>query len=309
MVGAPTRGRTTAMSSFVDDLARSLAQPIPRRRALSLLGQALLAAALPSVLRPRPARANSCTECNTNPNTPILCVQPVAEGICYHDCCSPTALCCKTAHGALCCEPTSCFECGSAPDGDGIERPICVPKTGTVYCTDYEAHRLFCCNTGEICCGAACCGTNEDCCTDATFNYCCETTGTCCHGKCCKAGEECCGTFCCGLGETCCGDHCCAYEWECCTDYATGEHTCCPPTQKCSGGHCKCKGKKKKCGKGKKARKCCKNETCCGLNDCCAPDQVCCTDVALGGFCCPPGWVCSTDALGNAECLDLSTAG
>ena len=58
-LGRPTR-RATAMSrQSLDDLARTLAEPMPRRRALRFAGAALVASVLPG-LRPRGALADGC---------------------------------------------------------------------------------------------------------------------------------------------------------------------------------------------------------------------------------------------------------
>ena len=46
------------MSNLFDDLARNLAKPMPRRRAVTVLGAALVTAAIPGI-RPRPAQAGN----------------------------------------------------------------------------------------------------------------------------------------------------------------------------------------------------------------------------------------------------------
>jgi hypothetical protein len=47
------------MSELLDELARSLAQPMPRRRALRLLGGAVVAVAVPGFAKTTKARAAS----------------------------------------------------------------------------------------------------------------------------------------------------------------------------------------------------------------------------------------------------------
>lgn len=54
---------TPTNESFFDNLARTLASPMPRRRAVRVLGAAVVVATLPG-LRPRSALARSSKECN-----------------------------------------------------------------------------------------------------------------------------------------------------------------------------------------------------------------------------------------------------
>ena len=225
------------MSEFLDDLARSLAQPMPRRRALVLLGRALVAAALPAVLRPAPARANSCQGC-TDPNL-RLCRNGTGQ-ICSFVCCPPDQLCCTAQHGVICCNPSSCYTCGKVVSGQE-EYASCVPKDGAVFCSD------FCCRAGQTCCGSGCCPPGTSCCGGKD---CCPSTEVCSRkgkckckkgrakkkcgniGKCCK-GETCCGgADCCAPGETCCDKTCCATNEICCGNF------CCDSDETCCGTNC-----------------------------------------------------------------------
>ncbi|MDQ3945782.1 MAG: hypothetical protein M3357_11640, partial [Actinomycetota bacterium] len=65
------------MDSRFDDFTRALGAPLPRRRALALIGASVLGAALG--LRPRPASAGHCaTErtCKKNDKGDLVCVRP-----------------------------------------------------------------------------------------------------------------------------------------------------------------------------------------------------------------------------------------
>ena len=52
------------MSEFLDELARSLARPMPRRRALRILGGALVTVATPASLLAGRASASSAIGCD-----------------------------------------------------------------------------------------------------------------------------------------------------------------------------------------------------------------------------------------------------
>ena len=236
------------MSAFLDDLAKSLAQPISRRRALGLIGRALLAGALPAVLRPRPAQADSCAKgCTSNPNL-VVC-RNAAPPICSFQCCAPGDLCCTANHGAVCC-PANCYTCGKVTVGQE-EYPVCVPDPGgTVACPGFGQVPSFCCKTGESCCGDRCCQAGYECCPDPVTGAknCCPPTRTCQNGKCvckngsrsckkrkrkCCKGEKCCGKkLCCSTDETCCGkSQCCAAGETCC-----GGLLCCRVGEVCVNG-------------------------------------------------------------------------
>ena len=85
----PRHGRAAEMSEFLDELARSLARPMPRSRAVRLLGGALVTAAVP-LLRAAPGSGAStqavpkkCADYREGPTCPKLCCRdcpPIPSG-------------------------------------------------------------------------------------------------------------------------------------------------------------------------------------------------------------------------------------
>ena len=140
------------MSEFLDELARSMAKPMPRRRALRMLGGALAGAALPGAWASRALAG--------------------VKGQQFH-LCNPDPRC------FLC-------ECPAPPAGDGtaLFYKICCPKNGPTLgdnCVCYKPP-----NGGAACkpkkrcdatCGKECCKEGE-CCCDRIFTlkdpYCCD---------------------------------------------------------------------------------------------------------------------------------------
>ncbi|MEZ5098570.1 MAG: hypothetical protein R3C15_01920 [Thermoleophilia bacterium] len=161
-----------------DELARSLARPVPRRSALRLLGAALVAAAVPAV-RTAGARAaapggdDPCPTCAGRPGTAPCCVRlsattaRIAIGQCYdldtEQCC--TGVVAYTRDGLptawICQKHEVCN-----PDGEAI----CACPGGSPRCSGE------CCPLGARCVEGACVCKDE---RDP------------CKGICCKKGEEC----------------------------------------------------------------------------------------------------------------------
>ena len=141
--------------SLFDELARSLAQPVPRRSALRILGSALVAVGVPGLLpsRARAAPADDpCPTCADRPNSTPCCVRlsdvtaRVAVGQCYY---SGTEQCCTgpSAYDGL---PTAWIcpkykTCGA----DGVKLCIGCPD-GRDPCKD------VCCEEGEECIDGEC---------------------------------------------------------------------------------------------------------------------------------------------------------
>jgi hypothetical protein len=294
------------VSAFLDELARALAEPMPRSRAIRVLGMTVASAAVP-LLRPKPAAARYSRafrpSCHTahcpsgNPPDPddpytLLCKcneKPTGSPI------EPT-MCNK-----ICCDPCQ-HECECLP---GAVR--CKPKAGAV--------------AGAVHCGSKCCGNNEYC-ANAARSKCCPDNP---RKDYCDATDRGSGKYvdlCCVPGECCRDDgplqagkpkaSCCPRE-RCCK----GE--CCGPQQKCVNGSCKCKDpKKQQCGKDccskekGKEQPCCDNQiccehgrTCCGI-DCCDPKtQKNCCQLGKGTKCCPVGLdCCGPTCCGSTEtCL------
>jgi len=272
--------------SGLDDVARSVAGEMPRRRALRVIAGAVAAAVVPGWLA-APARARRVT-CITPQK---LCRCPSINGLFYEICCSADDECvCKAPPdgyamcaakpcpagrtcGSICCEPN---ETCADPDLE-----YCCPPRHTA-CRG--GGTVSCCAPGRACCAGKCCPVGKAC-HRGTCQRCPQGTRK-CGGRCCTKGQTCCNGRCCTAKQKCCfADHCCAKTATCC-----GE-TCCTAKQTCCDDHC-----------------CTKPKTCCG-EGCCAPGTTCvetaggfacCPDARLvvaGGarVCCPPGDVAAGD--------------
>ena len=262
------------MSAFLDDLARAMVRPMPRRRALRLLGGALVGASVPGALRPRAARGaprgrvgtlGLCEkDCSGALPVPCICPGPDPK-YCFETCGVPGSTCC----------------CLKGSDGKPSGAVACPPGTR---CGKPGERNCPCVNT----CGDpyVCCGQNQYCANPKT-KLCCNNDERGCGGMCCKANEECrrirVGTS----STTVCEQKCPPGRAWC------GTNTCCPPKWRCANertGLCKrCARNQEECG-----TKCCDKATsrCCGPNLCCKKGRACCT---VGGtrICCPPNTKCA----------------
>ena len=88
------------MTAFLDELARAMAKPLPRRRALRLFGGAIVALALPA------ARAGAAPATHDCPAQGlVLCQCPAANGLFFKLCCwSKEACTCDIPRQATCCQ-------------------------------------------------------------------------------------------------------------------------------------------------------------------------------------------------------------
>jgi hypothetical protein len=146
--------RTWNMSYFLDDVARILASPMPRRQSLRLLG-GLIAGTFLGNLGIRQAiaqqsSANAETRCGTGSLT-----------------CKSNQVCCTTGSkpfcvtmGKSCCGNTSCS------------------STAQTCCTTSSAP--FCITKGKTCCGKTSCDPSHVCCN----GVCCADHQVCVKGRC-----------------------------------------------------------------------------------------------------------------------------
>ncbi len=308
----------------LDDLARTLAQEMPRRRALRVIAGAVAAAAMPAWLA-RPAAAGRKPLKHT-------CDIEVAERgwqyctpateACFPTCCPGDWKCSVGPLGSngcpsvtVCCNPCDPLKSQVLPGGNCGPGPVaehCCPgnrKCGSKCCDvgsvcadpDLEfcceprelacrgGGTVSCCKPGVACCAGRCCAPGQRCYQGRCRNRCPQGTRRCGH-NCCGKFQTCCDGTCCTRNQKCCfGDHCCAKTKTCCGQ------GCCNPGAKCCGNHC-CAGTASCCGTG-----CCPaNQTCvttAGQKTCCPNAQVarvggaavCCPagDVAVGDRCCP----------------------
>ena len=266
------------MSEFLDELARSLAKPMPRSRAVRLLGSALLTAAVPGALRTaaghaRRSGSGACPpapNCNSEPNT-NLCTKPVVgnDGCTRYikACCprgggDPQPKCCVgdgRSGGVKCCRPCEdCFTGGGEPQCLKNKKRSC----GTECCPEGQfcgspKHNL-CCREGDSLSRSGRHQSAEIKCVGSNGARCCPEGTTCCQGKnCCWPGQRCVNGRCvCSPKQTVkCGSDCCDPETEkCCFRFngrriqhcAPKDEVCCgtgscPKGVKCCGG-VKCAG-------------------------------------------------------------------
>jgi hypothetical protein len=276
---------------FFDDLARTLARPMPRRRAVRVLGTALLMAAVPGVsARAALARTESAT---CEPNT-FECKCPNKD-LFFRACC-PTNV------------PGTRYTCECFPDrAQCTARKVCPPGSracGTDCCEPYENCVGGECECNERC-GKICCGVGATCKSEAR-SLCCSRNWRVCEAgsagavKCCPPKDQCC--FKSGTTKV----QCCGPEQDC--DPATGNCPCKKRGQVSCGSEC-CDRETEVCASGRSSqgkpfKKCCPRGKVLCAGACCDPrrcvrefegeGKVCCPPerlLALGtmSMCCPPG--------------------
>jgi hypothetical protein len=256
----PSPAGTSRVRADADDLAferiaRVLATPISRRRALRLAA----AAAGASFFAVRAAPAYGCRSCPVDPRGSIFppeytqfCGHPVGmEPACHYTCCLPAETCCQNESGVLCCPPNT--NCVTNPG------PTCKCKPEKVCGVDPFTEQVGCCLPEEECFEPPGADVDEDLfctpsCPEGAERYQCLDEGGFPTGHCCDAGND----------EDCCGDGCCNEDGYCCS--SGGEEVCCPREYDCTAipGVCGC-SQYQRCG-----------QHCCGLG------SVCCT-INTGG--------------------------
>jgi hypothetical protein len=323
-------------NGLFDDVARTLATPMPRRRALRIAAGLLVAAAVPAY-RPKPAAATvtkafagcpkgglqSCTE-RFGPELPACCpdyrpgfaICCKSTDECFNDnknCCPKDKQC-----GGRCCLPDQkCKDgrCVDCPEEQACGETCCDPGE---YCG--SKRRGLCCPKGHDACvvygGSAglCCGPGTTCCANAKSAKCCDAKHPCVKGggRCkCAKGETRCGNECCTKGEVCSGGKCCPKGNVKCGD------ECCTPG-KCCGENC-CPEKWLCCSTAV-GKKCCKPGEHCALiagapgkKNCCPSSRIVTTDTGVP-LCCPTGTIDNGEndccPPGNPNCCaDLSCLG
>jgi hypothetical protein len=256
------------VSDLLDDLARQMAAPMPRRRALRILLAGAAGATVPGL------RAGAAWGRRRSPNC------PPGETPCGGVCCDVDWYCADPATSACCSN-------GRAYCGSGVTATCCEPGE---YCANPGEARPLCCPTGSVGCGTTCCPKGATC-ADPDIELCCKPGAKPCSGgntvTCCKPHAACCEGRCCGPRHRC-------HEGECkkCPPYTRvcGNKHCCERGQACCDGQC-----------------CDFGETCAsvaGSKVCCPRDRVlrtprgraCCPPgkIAKSGACCPPKGPCDT---------------
>jgi len=252
-----------------DDLARALAEPVPRSRALRQIGSMLVATSLPGAAFARSRRAAPAKKCRPDERTcrefteQAYCCRPPSwqffcgkqRDRCINMCAGPTKFPCTglipdrlSGVNGVCCDTR--IHSGCRPDNPrqrmsgGGSIPECIPCTGTR------------------------CGPNKRFGINHPQRWtCCEKPNTCREGVCkCRDGKTSCGgTECCKKGKTCAR----CVDGDSATRYLTGSVKCCGPKEECC------------------------------INRCCKPDQDCCL-----GQCCPRGTQCAREGGRDVCCPD-----
>jgi hypothetical protein len=222
------------MTAFLDELARSLARPMSRSRAVRLMGGALVSVTVPGIAA-RAARAGT-TFHTCERDGGFLCQCPAGRGLFFKICCEPEdAYTCKCGKDYAQCKKKPCEQCG-------VGNRCCPPD----YCAN--RNQLLCCKKGEEGCGPRCCKKNEECTTirvgtgseRVCEKRCPQGQAACDKPKCCPRGYQCVfgatGRRCrrCGPDQVECGKKCCYKQWsKCC-----GPAGCCPRSSSCCGSVC-----------------------------------------------------------------------
>lgn len=245
------------MTAFLDELARNVARPMSRSRALRLMGGAIVTAAVPSIFPRRAwsraadcnARGGGCIEsarcCYTSDGFAGSCCpwyvrcSPTGSGLCYDQYVCPDARPFCNRSSKLCCAPNEvCFKGGCinpCPPDQIVCKGVCCPK-------GFECVRSqvpgggprveTCapkCTGGRTRCGFNCCPSNWRC-RDPEKGIC----------RRCGTGQEECGKKCCDRKTSYCGNSnlslCCPKSASACpTGYpANSSRTCCRKPNKCA---------------------------------------------------------------------------
>jgi hypothetical protein len=183
------RRRSAVLANFLDDAARILASPIPRRRALKLLGGALAGVFAGTFAATTASADTKGTKCGN-----ITC--PAG------------ATCCTTGSQPFCATDGKNSCCGD--NKADINSQIC--------CTTGD--RPFVGTKGKTCCGNSTCdGGTHMCCTTGTTPFVGTKGKTCCGNSTADSDHMCCNTgtqpFVGTKGKTCCGNTTCPEHYSC----------------------------------------------------------------------------------------------
>lgn len=237
---------------LLDELARALAEPVPRRRALQLIGAALAAVSFPGVARAAGVGWRSAADCICdgcyNCGKTLCCpgdlCAPDVDGVlkcmpctkpwsrCGRTCCKPGTVCRDSRLGKCCPRPPWTYCSGGAGRCCGPGDKCCLKRTGgkvvSSLCCDPKMPcknngRCYCLDGRESCDGASCCNAPKVCrpCSgNSTYaTKCCPPDVNCCSDKCCKQSDEVCALI---AGKP----RCCPVDRVLTT--ANGKDICCP---------------------------------------------------------------------------------
>ena len=256
------------MTAFLDELAKNLARPMSRSRALRLAGGALVSGCgAPDRCEPLPAPDASTA------------VRPKAAG-----CVNTTARVSSANENPLRPERGIRLQVRDRKGGRGVQEeavPGAVPIGNCLECCKEDefcanSQQRLCCKLGERRCGPRCCNPNEECTTIRV--------GTRSERVCEKR---------CPQGQAWCGrNKCCPPKWNCANE-KTGLCKRCRKNQEECEKKCCDKSTSRCCGK---AGCCPKSRSCCVTRDkqrCCPSGTKCAIPILAGDIGVKPG----TDAI------------
>lgn len=214
---------------LLDRLAKDLARPVSRSRALRTLGSAVVAATVPTALTSR-AWGRTADGCNASGGGCISSARCCYGSDGYAVSCCPWYFTCRPS--GLCGEPFAC------EDGRGF----CGPKSGRVCCPPSQVcFKGVCvtpCPPDQVVCKGICCPKGTECVRATVGGQRIETCTPKCPGGRARCGLNCCPTnwrcvdpdrsFCkkCGIREEECGTRCCDKATSYCGD--PSRSLCCP---------------------------------------------------------------------------------
>jgi hypothetical protein len=231
------------MRYLLDDVARSLAEPMTRKRAIRVLGGAFATAVVPSLARTGTAHAQDMRRAGLDYCGAGTTPCPAAPNCCdpgWYCADKPTHACCPNGN-EYCVLPSGDATCCDAGNHCAPGIGCCGKKAfcGIDPCCEHGGSECVC-PRGEICHKGSCeacphgkhkCG-DKKCCDPHTekccANTCCKKDQGCCGELCCDKGQKCCdGQICCFKNEECCGGECCDKHHKCSVD-SQGHQVCCP---------------------------------------------------------------------------------
>jgi hypothetical protein len=232
------QGTSSAVDLSFDEIAREFAGGVSRRKALRLLGSALLGgvlASIPGVAWARADRNQSYRSC------------PGGIERCGRVCCEVITRTCVPGGGG---NPPQCVceagktECGGSTHRCCFSREVCVNGECTcapeyTVCGNQATDEFECCREGQFCCPNSPPGVSNCCDTPCCNGVCCTPGKTCVNGECtCTQGTEC-GDFCCTGQDECCDGFCCRAEFgEFCADGLCQTPACDPCFEQGLGCQC-----------------------------------------------------------------------
>lgn len=163
----------------LDDIARRLAEPMPRSRALRIAAGAVVGLVTP-LATARPAFSGTTLTSTCGPSSAPgskSCDCPAADGLFMKNCCGP-------GHDCVCYSDRA--ECHKIVCPSGHEWCGAVPCCKPGETCSYDGSKYSCECAGQKCGASKCCTSKQTC----VKGSCCPNTRV-CGPKCCPSGQKC----------------------------------------------------------------------------------------------------------------------